>query len=69
MFERLLEAGSSEMPACRCGHDMLVASVRPKSDDASVKVFKCPSCSNELQLMVWTSALAQSPTTHALERA
>jgi hypothetical protein len=67
MFERLLEAGSREMPECRCGHDMLVKSVVRKSDDASVKVFKCPSCFTELQLMVWTSALAQSPT-HALDR-
>ena len=57
MFERLLEPGSSEVPACRCGDDMIVISVRPKSADASVKTFQCPSCSSELRLMIWTSAL------------
>jgi len=51
-FERLLEAGSTELPDCRCGAEMnLVAVVVPVSDgDTEIRIFRCPKCSHELRL-------------------
>jgi hypothetical protein len=53
MIERLLMADSTEVPPCRCGVDMAFKSLTPRSVDVALKVFECPSCSSEMQLMVW----------------
>jgi DNA-directed RNA polymerase subunit RPC12/RpoP len=54
-FERLLEAGSTELPDCRCGAEMnLVTVVGPASDDdTEIRIFRCPNCSHELRLTAW----------------
>ena len=40
MFERLLEPGCTESPACQCGADMEIASIEvlPEGSDAAIRV-------------------------------
>jgi hypothetical protein len=59
-FERLLEAGSTELPDCRCGAEMnLVAIVPAVSDgDTEIRIFRCPSCSHELRLTAWRTDIS-----------
>jgi hypothetical protein len=54
-FERLLEAGSTELPDCRCAAEMnLVATVVAVTDaDTEIRIFRCPNCSHELRLTAW----------------
>jgi hypothetical protein len=48
-FERLLEAGSTELPDCRCAAEMkLMAIVPVAGDDTEIRIFRCPDCSHEL---------------------
>ena len=49
---------SIEVPSCRCGVDMTFKSLTPRSAGVGLKVFECPSCSSEMQLMIW---LPQQP--------
>ena len=49
---------SIEVPPCRCGVDMALKSLTPRSAEVGLKVFECPSCSSEMQLMIW---LPQQP--------
>ena len=58
MIERLLLPDSIEVPPCRWGVDMAFKSLTPRSAEVGLKVFECPSCSSEMQLMVW---LPQQP--------
>jgi hypothetical protein len=54
-FERLLEPGCTEGPACRCGKEMEVVSIErlPEGRDADVRVYRCPACHHEMRLTIW----------------
>jgi hypothetical protein len=55
-FERLLEAGSTELPDCRCAAEMnLMAIVPVAGGDTEIRIFRCPDCSHELRLTAWRS--------------
>jgi hypothetical protein len=58
-FERLLMPGCTELPECRCGKEMRIASIErlPERSDAGIRVYNCPACSHEMRLTVWTSTL------------
>jgi hypothetical protein len=62
MIERLLEPGSTELPACQCGCEMTLARLEAKADDTRLKIFECSACGREMRLMVWgaTSETAES---------
>jgi hypothetical protein len=53
-FERLLEAGSTELPDCRCAAEMKLTAVVPMAGgDTEIRIFRCPDCSHELRLTAW----------------
>jgi hypothetical protein len=53
-FERLLVAGSTELPDCRCTAEMhLMAIVPVLGGDTEIRIFRCPDCSHELRLTAW----------------
>ena len=55
-FERLLEAGSTELPDCSCAAEMnLMAIVPVAGDEAEIRIFRCPDCNHELRLTAWRS--------------
>ena len=55
-FERLLEAGSTELPDCRCSAEMNLVAIVPKAGgDTEIRIFRCPQCSHELRLTAWRS--------------
>ncbi len=56
-FERLLEPGCTEVPACRCGAEMEIASIErlPEGCDADVRVYRCGTCDHEMRLTVWAT--------------
>ena len=56
-FERLLEPGCTEGPACRCGKEMDIATVErlPEGSDADVRVYHCNACHHEMRLTVWAT--------------
>ena len=55
MFERLLEPGCTESPACQCGSEMHIATIEiiPEGSDAAVRVYQCDECQREMRLTVW----------------
>jgi hypothetical protein len=55
MFERLLEPGCTESPACQCGSEMHIATIEifPEGSDAAVRVYQCDECHREMRLTVW----------------
>jgi hypothetical protein len=57
MFERLLEPGCTESPACQCGGTMDVASIEvlPEGSDAAIRVYRCGDCDREMRLTVWAT--------------
>jgi hypothetical protein len=57
-FENLLVPGSTELPDCRCGAEMRRVRNKP-SGDTEIHIFKCDSCQQELQLMVWATPETQ----------
>jgi hypothetical protein len=59
-FERLLVPGCTELPACRCGKEMQIASLNQLSErsDAHIRVYSCPACHNEMRLTVWATDIA-----------
>jgi hypothetical protein len=58
-FERLLEAGSTELPDCRCGAEMHFTAIVPVADgDTEIRIFRCPDCSHELRLTAWRKDVA-----------
>jgi hypothetical protein len=59
MFERLLEPGCTESPACQCGTAMAIASIEvlPEGSDAAVRVYRCTECDREMRLTVWAKLL------------
>jgi hypothetical protein len=53
-FERMLEAGSTELPDCRCTAEMNLMTIVPRDGgDTEIRVFRCPHCSHELRLTAW----------------
>jgi hypothetical protein len=54
-FERLLAPGCTELPACRCGEEMQLASIDPLPDtaDVHIRVYNCAACDHEMRLTVW----------------
>jgi hypothetical protein len=54
-LERFLEPGCTEMPTCRCGHQMAIRCTYsvPKKTATHVRVYKCAACHHELRLTVW----------------
>src|ERR1700733_3408150 len=61
-FERLLVPGCIELPACRCGKEMQIASLDqlPGRSNAYVRVYICSACHHERRLTVWaTDTVAQ----------
>ena len=58
-FERLLVAGSTELPDCRCAAEMnLIAIVPVPGGDTESRVFRCPECNHELRLTAWRTDLS-----------
>jgi hypothetical protein len=59
-FERLLEAGSTELPDCRCGAEMNLFTIvgLASGDDTEIRIFRCPNCSHELRLTAWRTDAA-----------
>ena len=59
-FERLLEPGCTESPACQCGEPMDIVSIEvlPEGSDAAVRVYRCGQCDREMRLTVWATLLA-----------
>src|SRR6516225_5314393 len=59
-FERLLEAGSTELPDCRCAAEVnLIATVPMAGGDTEIRIFRCPQCSHELRLTTWRNHVLQ----------
>ena len=53
-FERLLEAGSTELPDCRCTAEMHPIAIVPVPGGISeIRIFRCPKCRHELRLTAW----------------
>ena len=47
-FERLLEAGSTELPDCRCTAEMHPIAIVPVPGGISeIRIFRCPKCGHE----------------------
>jgi len=60
-FERLLEAGSTELPDCRCSAEMsLMATLPMDGGDTEIRIFRCPYCSHELRLTAWRNVTAKT---------
>jgi hypothetical protein len=56
-FERLLVPGSAELPICRCGKEMQIASLDPlpERSDVHIRIYNCRTCHHEMRLTVWPS--------------
>jgi hypothetical protein len=53
-FERVLAAGSTELPDCRCSVEMRLISIVPVTGGGSeIRIFQCPDCNHELRLTIW----------------
>ena len=57
-FERLLEAGSTELPDCRCAAEMNLMAILVTGGDTEIRIFRCPDCSHELRLTAWRNESA-----------
>jgi hypothetical protein len=57
MFERLLEPGCTECPACQCGGKMNIAAIEtlPHGSDAAIRIYRCDHCEREMRLTVWAA--------------
>jgi hypothetical protein len=64
LFERLLEPGCIELPACACVKEMHIANLDPipQRNDAHIRVYNCPACHHEMRLTVWATDMAASFT-------
>jgi hypothetical protein len=53
--ERFLEPDCDELPVCRCGKEMYIASTRssPKRPDVDIRVYSCAACEHEMHLAIW----------------
>src|ERR1700733_11717979 len=52
--ERFLEPDCDELPVCRCGKEMYIASTRssPKMPDVDIRVYNCSACDHEMHLAI-----------------
>ena len=58
-FERLLVAGSTELPDCRCATEMHLTAIVPvPGGDTEIRIFRCPDCSHELRLTAWRNGVS-----------
>ena len=55
-LERLLMAGSTELPECRCGSEMKIIKSDAFGSDAEVRTYRCPQCDHELRLTTWATS-------------
>ena len=57
-IERLLVAGSTERPDCRCGQEMQLFELRldETRKDVEFRSYRCEGCGHELILTVWAEA-------------
>jgi hypothetical protein len=54
MFARLLVPGVSELPDCRCGKKMRIASIDLEETSCThVRIYDCSACRHEMRLTVW----------------
>jgi hypothetical protein len=53
--ERFLEPDCDQLPVCRCGKEMYIASTRssPKMADVDFRVYNCATCEHEMHLAIW----------------
>jgi hypothetical protein len=53
--ERFLEPDCDELPVCRCGKEMYIASTRssPKMADVDIRIYNCATCEHEMHLAIW----------------
>ena len=51
----VLEAGSTELPDCRCGAEMSLVrtALSHKSPNTEIRFYECSTCGHELRLMAW----------------
>jgi len=69
-FERLLEAGSTELPDCRCRAEMrLIGTVPMHGGGSEVRIFRCADCNHELRLTVWCNDVSAAEKSHASDLA
>ena len=54
-FERHSARGATELPECRCGKVMHIASIDPLLEPAltHIRVYDCPACQHEMRVTVW----------------
>jgi hypothetical protein len=55
-IENLLAPDSKDLPDCKCGADLHLATRKPCGNDTEVRIFRCAACGHELQLMVWSAS-------------
>jgi hypothetical protein len=62
MFERLLEPGCTERPACQCGQEMEITAIErlPEGTDAAIRVYRCEGCHREMRLTVWATVTSSA---------
>src|SRR5262249_26111242 len=66
-FERLLEAGSTELPDCRCTAEMHPIAIVPVPGGISeIRIFRCPKCRHELRLTAWRGDVSAAARNVAL---
>jgi hypothetical protein len=53
--EKFLEPDCAELPFCRCGNEMYIASTRssPNMPDVDIRVYNCTACDHEMHLAIW----------------
>jgi DNA-directed RNA polymerase subunit RPC12/RpoP len=60
-IERLLVPGATELPDCRCGREMALASAeKTNHNEAEIRIYKCSECNHEMRLIVWLDPPLQS---------
>jgi hypothetical protein len=54
-LERLSVSGCAELPECRCGKKMRIASIAPQLEksDTHVRIYDCRACLHEMRLTIW----------------
>ncbi len=51
LIERVLEPDSTETPTCKCGKDMRLVKIEPRSEEAETRDFDC-NCGRRMVLAV-----------------
>ena len=61
-LERVIAAGSMEMPDCRCGAEMTLIRTAQSDDSLTteVRMYQCPVCEHELRLMAWRDSTMET---------